>query len=193
VRQHRLLCADRRRPRSPCTPRITHQIKYTSRGFRAQERRWWGWKNVGPPRATLGQAIEDLQPFDGPDRGDNHQRETALAILQDVQTYLSTPGRWLRGGGKWSADHGQRHCLIGAVEFFGRRRKVRLTDNLARGYLCQALRQRHADTATPETFNDEVCRDLPEVLDLVAAAIEIVRADLDEAAALSPISSLSSD
>jgi hypothetical protein len=36
--------------------------------------------------------------------------------------------------------------------------------------LCQALRQRHAP-ATPEAFNDDECRDLPEVLDLVAAAL----------------------
>ena len=57
---------------------------------------------------------------------------------------------------------------------FGRRRKVRLADNLARGYLCQALRQRHAP-ATPEAFNDDECRDLPEVFNLVAAGIEIPR------------------
>jgi hypothetical protein len=118
-------------------------------------------------------------PFDGADRGDTRrQREAALAILQDVETYLGTPGKWIRGA--WS-DHG-RHCVVGAVKLCGRRRKVRLSDNLARGYLCQALRRMRADTAAPETFNDDECHDLPDVLQLVASAIEIVRADLDEAA-----------
>jgi len=55
---------------------------------------------------------------------------------------------------------------------------VELADNLARSYLCEALRQRQAHTATPEIFNDDC--DLRDVLDVLGAAIEIVRADLGE-------------
>ena len=40
-------------------------------------------------------------PFDGTDR---HQRESALAILDDVQAYLATPGKWTRGA--WSIHGG---------------------------------------------------------------------------------------
>ena len=110
-------------------------------------------------------------PFDG---ADSYRKEQARAILTDVQTYLATPGKWLQG--EWS-DRGRRHCLIGAAKPVGRRRKVRLDDNLARRYLCAALRRERAHTDMPEGFNDE-CPSLGFVLELVASAIEIVDADL---------------
>jgi hypothetical protein len=113
-------------------------------------------------------------PFDGADKGDTRrQQEAALAILQDVEAYLATPGKWIQGA--WS-DHG-RHCVAGAVKLCGRRRKVRLSDNLARGYLCRALDRDGLSFISPEVFND-AAPDLGMVLRLVASAIEIVRAEL---------------
>ena len=37
-----------------------YRVKYTRRGFRAQVRKWWRWKNLGEPRKSLGRAIADF-------------------------------------------------------------------------------------------------------------------------------------